>query len=276
VLAPGSTTQIALSTVTTIAGRTPDAVGAFMDYDGVAQAAPDLLTRGMWVGGTPENPAARYYVNVYPALTDTGSCPTATPTPVGPTPTPTTTPTTTPAVAGCGAVPAAGCRPPAVAGTARLQIRNTAPDTKDRLQWRWLKGTATAKADFGDPTATTGYALCVYDGNSSLIASAAIPAGGTCNLKSPRPCWREGGRGFRYVDRDLTPSGIQQLVLKEGPAGRAQIGLKGRGPLLPDPPLPISDLPVTVQLVNGAGRCWTATYGSSLRNDGQQFGARAD
>jgi len=33
---------------------------------------------------------------------------------------------------------------------------------------------------------------------------------------------------------------------------------------------------VTVQLVNGVGQCWTATYSSTLRNDGQQFKAKAD
>jgi hypothetical protein len=207
-----------------------------------------------------------------------GNPPQATPTPVA-TPTngtPAPTPTATAGPVSCGPVPSIACRPPAVSGKARLQLRNTSPDTKDRLQWKWLKGTATAKADFGNPTATTGYALCVYDGNSNLIANATMPAGGSCNAASPRPCWRENARGYRYVDKDLTPSGIQQLVLKAGPDGKAQIGLKGKGVLLPDPALPISDLPVTVQLVSSAGQCWTATYHTTFRNDGQQFKAKAD
>jgi hypothetical protein len=173
-------------------------------------------------------------------------------------------------------VPAAACRPPAQSQKASLQLRNATPDSKDRLQWKWLKGTATAKADFGNPTATTGYALCLYDGNSTLIADAAIPAAGTCNAASPRPCWRENARGFRYVDKDLTPNGIQQVVLKAGDAGKAQIQVKGRGASLPDPTLPISHLPVTVQLVSSTGQCWTATYSSTLRNDGGQLKAKAD
>lgn len=65
-------------------------------------------------------------------------------------------------------------------------------------------------------------------------------------------------------------------MLKSGSNGKAQISLKGKGDLLPDPTLPISDLPVTVQLVSSAGQCWTATYGTSFRNDGQQLKARAD
>src|SRR5207248_636262 len=96
-----------------------------------------------------------YYLDVYPALATSGPCPTATATPsatasAAATPSPTATPTAAPLV--CGAAPRGGCRAPAVSGAARLQIRNAAADAKDRLQWKWLKGAATLKADFGDPT----------------------------------------------------------------------------------------------------------------------------
>ncbi len=73
-LAPTETAFIALPSVTAVGGRVPDAAGGFMDFDGVPQGAADLLTRGMWVGETPASPAARYYVNVYPALTDDAGC----------------------------------------------------------------------------------------------------------------------------------------------------------------------------------------------------------
>jgi hypothetical protein len=73
-LAPTETTFVALPSVTTVGGRAPDAVGGFMDYDGTPQAAPDLTTRGMWTGGTAAAPAARYYVDLYPALTQDGGC----------------------------------------------------------------------------------------------------------------------------------------------------------------------------------------------------------
>jgi hypothetical protein len=176
----------------------------------------------------------------------------------------------------CAAAPLGGCRAPAVPGKAQLQLRNASPDTKDRLRWTWLKGAATTVADFGNPLTTTGYALCIYDGNDERIVAASIPAGGTCNAKSPRPCWRANGRGFRYVDRDLTPDGIGQLVLKSGADGKAQIGLKGKGGALPDPTLPIADFPLRVQLVNANGVCFEATYSTSFRNDAQQLKARAD
>jgi hypothetical protein len=188
----------------------------------------------------------------------------------------TPTPAPTPGLAVCGMTPVAGCRQPIVSGKAQLQLRDKSPDTKDRLQWKWMKGAVTTTAELGDPTTTTSYRLCIYDGNESLISTADIPAGGSCNAANPRPCWRAFGRGFRYVDRDYTPDGIQQLVLKAGPTGKAQIVLKGRGTDLDMPPLPISDLPIRVQLVNSVGGCWEATYSTTLRNQTDQVKATAD
>jgi hypothetical protein len=183
---------------------------------------------------------------------------------------------TTSPLAVCGAVPATGCRLPVVPGKSTLQVTDKTPDIKDRLHWKWQKGAATAVADFGDPTTTTGYALCLYDGNDTRIASATIPAGGTCNVKSPRPCWRASRSGFRYVDRDLTPSGVQQLTLRAGVSGKGQIGVKGRGLVLETPDLPISTLPIRVQLVNGLGECWEATYATTLRNQDDRLKAKSD
>src|SRR5262249_39127504 len=142
---------------------------------------------------------------------------------------PTPTPAATPGIVTCGAVPATSCKLPTLPHKALLQLRNRTPDDKDRLMWKWAKGAATSVSELGNPVATTSYALCVYDGDESLIATASIPGAGTCNAASPRLCWRGSGNGYRYVDRDLTPSGIQQLILKAGANGKAQIVLKGRG-----------------------------------------------
>jgi len=176
----------------------------------------------------------------------------------------------------CGAAPAGDCRGTNVPGAAQLQVRNVTPDTKDRLQWKWAKGDDTPKSSFGTPTVDTDYRLCIYDGQNTLVSHASAPAGGTCNAKSPKPCWRESGSGFRYVDRDLTPSGVQQLVLRAGIAGKGKITLKGRGPTLHTPALPITHLPVRVQLVNSAGSCWDATYSTTLKNQAGTFKAKSD
>ena len=83
--------------------------------------------------------------------------------------------------------------------------------------------------------------LCAYDGNAQPHPrderARGGPAGGA-------PCWRANASGFRYVDKDLTPDGLLQVVLKAGPSGKAQIKVKGKGGLLGLPTLPIADLPV--------------------------------
>ncbi len=176
----------------------------------------------------------------------------------------------------CGNTPATGCKQPTASGAALLAIKDRTPDAKDRLLWKWAKGAPTSLAELGTPLTGTGYEFCLYDGGSNLISHASAPAGGACNAARPRPCWRQTGTGFKYVDKDLTPSGVQKLVLKAGLAGKASIILKGQGTSLATPALPISSLPVRAQLVNGNGVCWEARYGATLRDQADLFKARSD
>jgi hypothetical protein len=168
----------------------------------------------------------------------------------------------------CGTVPASGCRQPGIGHKAKLQLRNGKP----RLVWKWTRGAATSHADFGNPLSTTSYSLCVYDASQALRVATA-PGGGTC---AGRPCWTARSQGFRYVDRELTPTGAERLDLRAGDVGRAKLGMKGKGPLLSLPSLPIGVLPLTVQLVSSTGTCWTSTFTSAQRNDASQFKATSD
>jgi hypothetical protein len=183
---------------------------------------------------------------------------------------PTVTPT--PVAAACPSAPLSGCRPPAISQKATVSLRDRSPDAGDRLTWGWNKGSATSKADFGDPLTTTSYRLCLYDGSSHRLSTIHVPAGGTCGT---RPCWKETTSGFSYIDHDLTPDGLGKLVLKSGAAARAKITARGKGDNLPMPTLSLT-LPVTVQLVNDDGTCWEATYSTARRNDATQFKAKAD
>src|SRR5262249_36499414 len=149
------------------------------------------------------------------------------------------------------------------------------PD-KDRLFWKWGRGAATAKADFGIPTSSTDYALCVYDGHDHLMIAALAPRGETCRTNELRDCWSEKAKGYRYVDRDLTPDGLQQIQLKEGIAGKAQIVVKGRGTNIGVPSLAVMNLPVNVQIVNSGGACWEATYSATFQNTTTNFKAKSD
>jgi len=195
------------------------------------------------------------------------------------TPSATPTPTATPL---CGATPRSNCATPLVAGAARLQIRDTTPDSGDSLLWRWNVGSAQL-SDFGSPQGSTDYALCLYDSTAGmpvLVQSAAIGAGGSC---AGRACWSASSSGFRYKGHGSNAGGVDTLQLKAGQFGRAKILLKAKREALglPAPVGPaqfFAQSPnVTVQLINRAGLCWGATYSApAQRNSGDQFKGKSD
>ena len=167
-------------------------------------------------------------------------------------------------VQGCIAAPATGCRLSTDPRATRLHLRD---DTPDLVEFIWKRGAATTKADFGNPVMAggTSYQLCIYDqagGSTSVLLSAAAPPDDLCNAKHPKPCWKETGHGFTYLDRDLTPDGLFKITLKEGVDGAAKITVKGKGDNLgiTDARLHAIQTPVTVQVRNSAGVCWEATY----------------
>ncbi len=175
--------------------------------------------------------------------------------------------------------PASGCRLMVPPARSVFQLTERPVDTQDRLQWRWRHGSVTPRADFGDPVnGNTSYALCVYDASPSVIMRAAIPAGGFCNARRPRPCWKSTSKGFQYTDKDLTPDGIQSMTLREGLLpGKASILVKGKGPLLDMAAVPIASLPVVVQLKNSDGQCWQATHGPAvISNDARGFRSKGN
>lgn len=172
--------------------------------------------------------------------------------------------------------PATSCRQPALGQKAFLQLRNNLLDERDGLLWKWIKGSATQKGDFGTPLVDSDYQFCIYRGSAPrLVLSASAPAGELCD---DRPCWSENRAGFRYADRDLTPNGLMRMSLREGIQEKAKIVLKGKGSNLAMPGLMALDSPVTVQLMDlKTGSCWQATYSEPfLRHDATQFKDKAD
>jgi hypothetical protein len=157
---------------------------------------------------------------------------------------------------GCELTPLAGCKVPTEDEKALLQVKDKSPDTKDLLVWKWTKGEATAQADFGAPATTDAVRLCVYDGGE-LIAGAVAPGGGLCAGKA---CWKTmPGKGFKYTDKALTPSGVQTVTLKAGEAGKAVVGFKAKGMLLGTPAPPLVG-PVLVQVSSDGGACFESEH----------------
>jgi hypothetical protein len=179
----------------------------------------------------------------------------------------------------CAEAPLTGCAsPPPGQPRNSLLLRNFADDGKDLVIWKWSAAQMGGLAAFGDPSngdvlTGTNYRLCLYDGGSGLLLTAAAGAGGVCRKQ---PCWKAvPGKGFSYRDAERTPGGLAKIGLRAS-ADQVKILLKGRGPYLDMPALGSVVLPLRAQLQAGNGSCWEATFSMPLANDAQKFRSRAD
>lgn len=219
-----------------------------------------------------ETPSPTATATATPSPTTT-STPTATATGTAAlTPTPTTT--ATPDAATCGDGPLVGCRAPDAAGRASIALRAGTTAAGNALVWKWLPGSVTSLADFGDPGAGDDLLLCVYDA-AGLVTSATIPGGGTCG---PRPCWRATRSTLKYKRRDGAPDGVVAASLREGlVAGKARVALAAKGAALALPPLGTVMAPLTVQLRSATGACFEAIYSAPFRkHDDRTLQDKAD
>jgi hypothetical protein len=141
----------------------------------------------------------------------------------------------------------------------------------DRLIWKWLRGTATAQADFGDPTDGTDYTLCVYTGlTPEPVMETTISAGAGWSPISTK--------GYKFKDKTTAQDGVRKIMLKGGRAGRAKAMVLGKGANLRMTPslLPLDESgPVITQLINNTtSACWETRFSSSMRNTQEMYQAR--
>ena len=154
------------------------------------------------------------------------------------------------------------CRPPAVSGASSLFLRQQSPADGNRMKWKWGHGGATTKAEFGDPTTTDGYTLCIYD--AGALVSTSRVSGSCIN----RPCWTDKPNGFAFKNKSLQPSGVQSLKLVAGGDGQALEIFKGKGAslALPDPGSLVG--PIDVQLrLSASTVCWGARFSPPFKKD---------
>jgi hypothetical protein len=163
----------------------------------------------------------------------------------------------------CTPAPRTGCL---AAAKSSVTLKDPGEPSKRRLTWKWKKGTS-APATFGDPTASSEYALCVYGDGGLVLATGMRPDAAK---------WTESGGGFKFKDRLAEPGGVSAARLKPGESANASIVIKGQKAGLPESPLPFT-LPVTVQLVtDDPGTCWEGVYAPDprTRNTAELFKAK--
>ena len=167
----------------------------------------------------------------------------------------------------CVTTPRSGCLRSTAPHGSTLAIRRTADGSGNKLAWRLGKGAATSAGDFGDPTATTPYALCLFDtaaNGSQPLMTAAVPADGMCGTK---PCWKARGapagtKGYDYRDSAGASAGIRRVALRPGSDRQARVAVKGNGMTLSLPTLPRSGFRVQLQTPD-VGACWEADFTAS-------------
>jgi hypothetical protein len=160
----------------------------------------------------------------------------------------------------CPPSPLAGCR---TSAKGILTLKKSTP-AKDKLVWKWTRGQATTFADFGVPTGTTAYALCIYDNGTQKIAASIDPSATK---------WKVLGTnsGYKYKDSSGASDGITKALLKAGAGGKAKAQVKGKGVKLPTTTLPLTT-PVRAQLVNSANPiCYEPTLTVVKKNTSTLF-----
>jgi hypothetical protein len=153
----------------------------------------------------------------------------------------------------CTAEPRASCAP---ASRGRLALRAGRAPARNRLAWRWARGSAITADDLAALRAGDTVALCVYD-RQGFVLEAAVPTDAACRRG---PCWKAlghppGRKGLRYGDAAGARDGVVRILVAPGAAGRASLDVAARGFALEVPRLPLPGA-LTVQLQGTGAPCW--------------------
>lgn len=161
-----------------------------------------------------------------------------------------------------------------VATRTKLQLKDSATEGKDQLQWQWQSGAAFDQAFLGTPLVDTDYTLCVYD-TAASIPSVALKL----DVPASALLWQDlDPKGAKYKDKAGSQDGVTQIQIKPGADTKTKVKLKAKGAnlVLPGPvgdTYFAQDPNVVAQLVNSEGQCWTTAFviGDTAKNDTTQF-----
>ena len=173
----------------------------------------------------------------------------------------------------CPPAPLGGCLAAHARG-ARVTIKTPSNPHGSQVAVSW-RGDGSTPAALGDPTTTTDYLLCVYDASGAQPRlTLAAPRGGTCK---GRPCWSALPTQVRYGDAEYTPDGVSSLRVASGSTSVYSLSARREHVLEEAAALPLLPLtgPLTLQLVNSAGKCWSATF-STLMQSANEAKATSD
>lgn len=170
----------------------------------------------------------------------------------------------------CNAQPHDDCQ---LAGRRASILLDRSDDQRRILRWTWTdRSGVPAAADLGNPTSSTNYQMCIFDGSNVLQAFSA-PAAADCDGK---PCWRTSRHGFTYRDRAAAPNGLRAVRVRATAGQSAKMSVRGKGPNLPlTSSLALPSLRVQLVATDGSGtRCWESNFDEPTTNTDTRFKAR--
>jgi hypothetical protein len=180
----------------------------------------------------------------------------------------------------CTSILPAGCFEPAAPGMSSIALKTDAT-SGTRLNWKWAAGTAVAPAEFGDPTTSTSYALCVYAGSAQLGMGSVLRQ--EASAGTPWKAIGTGGFSLLNTSSSIGRRSTSVLNVRLAPnSRRAPVRWKSRVPANTDPnfgglllPPPYTGaLRVLLRAFNG--NCWDATYSAPSTNTDGVFKAKSD
>lgn len=159
----------------------------------------------------------------------------------------------------CGHGPLSGCR-----AAARAAIALRTGSSGGRLRWGWKDDSGlTTLADFGVPTGSTAYRLCLFADQSLLFAGGA-PAGSG---------WVARNNGFAFKSKGSVPDGIGALRLRAA-GNKSKLITKGSGPLVTfSAPLDLPAVRAQLLAADAGTRCWEAEFDQPTVHTATQFTA---
>jgi cysteine-rich repeat protein len=142
------------------------------------------------------------------------------------------------------------------------KLTNRSNDDKDRVTWKWDKGSLVPVADFGTPTLSTGYTLCIFgagvSGGYQAIGALEIPPGAG---------WTSAPGGFRFKGSVPGAGKVKiQLRASTGSNHNSRVVVSATGAGLGYPTAIDELLPGTarlghIELRADNGKCWASEMG---------------
>jgi hypothetical protein len=124
-----------------------------------------------------------------------------------------------------------------------LSIRNGGTDAQDKISWKWRS--ASPLGSLGNPLASDGFTLCLYDVSNSpaVLFRSVVPAGGLCGA---RPCWKaaRNGTGFSFADRSAAHDGTRAFNAMSGTPRGSRVRYSGKGTGLSGRPFGLPGIPL--------------------------------